>query len=295
MDQQDNPSVSGAASGESGNAQPQPVIRAVDDQEQAGYAAPGWGAPAGQAGQPVQPGNPAPGWGAPPQYAPNERPRGSALRNWSTKKSLIVGGVAVVVAAAAGAGAYAAGNSGTSGTGSAQGPAAGGQFGQNGQGGGFGGPGGGTNAGPDGLGLGMGGLNAAIHSEYVVLQNGNYVTMAGQSGTVTDISASSMTVKSEDGFSRTYALGSDVAVAEGTWQRGSGSSGTTLSISDVKTGSAVRVTAVKDADKYAARSILLSTRASSTTPNSGTPNSGTSDSGTADSGTAGTPTSGTTN
>jgi hypothetical protein len=193
------------------------------------------------------------------------------LKNWTLKKGLLVGGVAVVVAAAAGAGAYAAGNGAAADTGNGQGPGAGGQVGQNGQGG-FGGSGGGTNAGPGGLGMGTGGLNAAIHSEYVVLQNGSYATMAGQLGTVTDISASSMTVKSEDGFTRSYAIGSDVVVEEGMRQRGSGTSGTTLSLADVKSGSSVRVTALKESDKYTAQSIQLVTATTSSTQGSGTTN-----------------------
>ncbi|WAH99258.1 hypothetical protein [Arthrobacter sp. MMS18-M83] len=269
MDQQNNPSVPGSVPGSlSGNDQPQPVIRPLDDSGQpfAGEPAAGWGAPQPTNQQPAQP---AAGWGAPQQYTPGQ-PRPSFFKNWTLKKGFIVGGVAVVVAAAAGAGAYAAGNGTAADTGSALGPGAGGQAGQNGQGG-FGGPGG-TNAGPGGLGVGMGGLgvgmgglNAAIHSEYVVLQNGTYVTMVGQLGSVTDISASSMTVKSEDGFTRTYVLGTDVVVAEGVRQRGSGTSSTTLTLADVKSGSSVRVTAVKDSDKYTAQSIQIVTATTSTT------------------------------
>jgi hypothetical protein len=118
----------------------------------------------------------------------------------------------------------------------------------------------------------MGGLNAAVHSEYVVLQNGSYVTMAGQLGTVTDISASSMTVKSADGFTRSYALGADVVVAEGVRQRGGGNTGTTLSLADVKSGSNVRVTALKDSDKYTAQSIQIVTASTSGTPGTGSTN-----------------------
>ncbi|MGM7775951.1 hypothetical protein ACSVHC_08035 [Arthrobacter sp. KNU-44] len=299
MDQQNNPSVLGSEP-ESGH--PQPVIRPLDDSAQpgAGQPAAGWGAPqppvnqqpgqpaAGwgapqppvnqQPGQPAagwgapqppvnqQPGQPAAGWGAPQQYNSGQS-RPSFFKNWSLKKGLIVGGVAVVVAAAAGAGAYAAGNgTAAADTTNAQGPGAG----QNGQGG-FGGPGG-TNAGPGGLGVGMGGLNAAVHSEYVVLQNGSYVTMAGQLGTVTDISASSMTVKSDDGFTRSYALGTDVVVAEGMRQRGSGTTGTTLTLADVKSGSSVRVTALKESDKYTAQSIQIVTATTSSTQGTGTTN-----------------------
>ncbi|MGO4582911.1 hypothetical protein AB4Z38_03320 [Arthrobacter sp. 2RAF6] len=270
MDQQNNPSAPGS---EPENGHPQPVIRPLDDSGQpaAGWGAPqppvnqqpaaGWGAP-----QPPVNQQPAAGWGAPQQYNSGQ-PRPSFFKNWSLKKGLIVGGVAVVVAAAAGAGAYAAGNgTAAADTSSAQGPGAG----QNGQGG-FGGPGG-ANVGPGGLGVGMGGLNAAIHSEYVVLQNGSYVTMAGQLGTVTDISASSMTVKSEDGFTRTYALGTDVVVAEGVRQRGSGTTGTTLTLADVKSGSSVRVTALKDSDKYTAQSIQIVTATTSSTQGTGTTN-----------------------
>ncbi|MBB6406154.1 hypothetical protein [Arthrobacter sp. AZCC_0090] len=274
MDQQNNPSVPGSVPGSvPENGQPQPVIRPLDDSAQpvAGEPAAGWGAPQPQGQRPGQPaaGQPAAGWGAPSQYAVGQT-RPSFFKNWSLKKGLIVGGVAVVVAAAAGAGAYAAGNATTADTSNALGPGAGGQAGQNGQGG-FGGPGG-TNAGPGGLGVGMGGLNAAIHSEYVVLQNGSYVTMVGQQGTVTDISASSMTVKSEDGFTRSYALGTDVVVAEGMRQRGSGTSGTTLTLADVKSGSSVRVTALKESDKYTAQTIQLVTATTSSTQGAGTSN-----------------------
>lgn len=244
MDQQNNPSVPGSVPGSMpGNEQPQPVIRPLDD-----------------SGQPLA-GQPAAGWGAPQEHTPGQ-PGPSFFKNWTLRKGLIVGGVAVVVAAAAGAGAYAAGNGAAADTSNALGPGAG-QAGQNGQGG-FGGPGG-TNAGPGGLGVGLGGLNAAIHSEYVVLQNGTYVTMVGQLGSVTDISASSMTVKSEDGFTRTYVLGTDVVVEEGMRQRGSTTSGTTLTLADVKSGSSVRVTALKNSDKYTVQSIQIVTATTSTT------------------------------
>lgn len=124
---------------------------------------------------------------------------------------------------------------------------------------GIGGMNGGAMGGPGGLGMGMGGLNAAIHSEYVILQDSSYVTMASQAGTVTDVSSDSLTVKSEDGFSRTYAVGADVQVSEGIRQRGSGSTGGTLGISEVTSGSTVRVTALKSSDSYTAQTILLGT------------------------------------
>jgi hypothetical protein len=205
---------------------------------------------------------------------------------------LLVGGVAVVVAAAAGAGAYAAGNGTTAASANNRlGAGGNGQFGPGGQGGmsgqgGMTGPGSqagtdggmtgrdrdggmGMDGGPGGLGMGGAGLNAAIHSEYVVLQDSSYVTMAGQTGTVTDVSGTSLTVKSADGFSRTYAVGSDVQVTEGMRQRGN-STGNTLSLSNVTTGATVRVTAIKNSDTYTAQAIQLSAATTAATPSSGT-------------------------
>ena len=270
------------------------------DQSPEERAAHGWGAPAPGApstGWGTTPAaghadNAASGWGAPQHYAPDASPR-PGKGSWTGKKSLLVGGVAVVVGAAAGAGAYAASNGTTAassvngqGTGSAGQFGPGGQSGMTGQGGMMG-PGGqsfvdgsgvaggmnggmGMDGGPGGLGMGAAGLNAAVHSEYVVLQGSSYVTMAGQAGTVTEISGTSMTVKSEDGFSRTYAVGSDVKVAQGMRQRGSASTGSTLSFSNVATGASVRVTALKDGDTYTAETILLAASSTSTAPSSGT-------------------------
>ncbi|HEY1158848.1 MAG TPA: hypothetical protein VGE95_21505, partial [Arthrobacter sp.] len=240
---------------------------------------------------------PGTGWGAPQPYAPNGSPR-TGKGSWTAKKGLLVGGVAVVVAAAAGAGAYAAGNGSTAASANnGLGAGANGQFGPGGQGGmngqsgmngqgGMTGPGGqtgtdgggtgrdmdggmGLDGGPGGLGMGGAGLNAAVHSEYVVLRDSSYVTMAGQTGTVTEISATSLTVKSEDGFSRTYAVGSDVQVTQGMRQR-AGSTGSTLSLSSVTTGATVRITSLKNADTYTAQTIQLAAAGTATTPNPGT-------------------------
>ncbi|WP_324644097.1 hypothetical protein [Pseudarthrobacter sp. LT1] len=266
--------------------------QASRDQPQQEQPAQGWGAPvpgspsAGWGTTTAQgqvPGS-GMGWGAPQQYAPTDSTRGGK-GNWTAKKGLLVGGVAVVVAAAAGAGAYAAGNgSGTASATNGQGAGAMGQVGpgsqsgvtgpdgQSGMGGGMaGGMDGGMSmdGGPGGLGVGPAGLNAAVHSEYVVLQGSGYVTMAGQAGTVTEISGTSMTVKSEDGFSRTYAVGSDVEVTQGMRQRGGGSTGTTLSFSNVTSGASVRVTALKDAETYTAETIQLAAATTASTPNQG--------------------------
>jgi len=290
----------GAPADHANDAPDHATYEPIPQQPAQGWGAPvpgspsaGWGTtPA--AGQELRPGT---GWGAAQPYAPGATPR-TGKGSWTAKKGLLVGGVAVVVAAAAGAGAYAAGNGSTAASANnGLGAGANGQFGPGGQGGmngqsgmngqgGMAGPGsqtgtdgGGTgrdmdggmglDGGPGGLGMGGAGLNAAVHSEYVVLRDSSYVTMAGQTGTVTEISGTSLTVKSEDGFSRTYAVGSDVQVTQGMRQRG-GSTGSTLSLSSVTTGATVRITALKNSDTYTAQTIQLAAAGTATTPNPGT-------------------------
>jgi len=181
---------------------------------------------------------------------------------WTLKKGLIAGGVAVVVAGATAAGVYAAGNGAAADAGT-QGP--GGMTRQNGMSA-QGGPGGfGMNGGgfaPDGPGMGAGGLGAAVHSEYVILRNGKYVNMGSQTGTVSEISADSITVKSEDGFTRSYALGSGLVVSQGM-RREMNQGSTTLSISDVQSGDTVRITALQESGSYTAETIQLVTGTSS--------------------------------
>ncbi|MFJ4171103.1 hypothetical protein ACIPY3_16480 [Paenarthrobacter sp. NPDC089714] len=232
----------------------------------------GWGAPASNTN----------GWGAPPANgwgsSLSGKDKGTLQGRWTLKRTLIVAGVAVVVAAGTAAGFYSLGNAGSAdaanvplgqagGTGAQQGvPGQGlgpGGTSQDGSGtgqNGMGMPGQMGGMSPDGLGM-AGGLNAAIHSEYVVLRDNEYVTMADQLGTVSEVSSNSLTVKSSDGFSRTYVLSSDTAVAQGTRQRGSTTS--SLTIADIKSGATVRVTATKDGDTYTASSVRLTTATTS--------------------------------
>ncbi|MBT2250489.1 hypothetical protein JHV56_17500 [Arthrobacter sp. BHU FT2] len=239
----------------------------------------GWGTTA----EPPRAGTPAPGWGTTRAPAQEGQSGGAEGRVRPARRSLIIGGVAVAVAAAAGAGAYAASHSqaaaadNTPGVGGTDGQAgAGGQLVPGGQpgmaapDGSTGGMDGGGMAGPGGLGMGMGGLNAAIHSEYVVLQDSSYVTMASQTGTVTSVSSDSLTVKSDDGFSRTYAVTADVQVSQGTRQRGAGSTGTSLGLPAVTSGATARVTALKESDTYTAQSILIPATGSTGAQGSGT-------------------------
>ncbi|WP_350276251.1 hypothetical protein [Kribbella sp. HUAS MG21] len=89
------------------------------------------------------------------------------------------------------------------------------------------------------------GLGGALHGEYVVPKDGGgYQTVAMQRGEVTAVSKESITVKSEDGYSRTYTLTEDTLV-----------NAARDGIDDVKTGNTVTVTAVVADGKATASSV----------------------------------------
>ena len=92
---------------------------------------------------------------------------------------------------------------------------------------------------------GPGGKGMGIHGEFVApAPSGGYQTIATQKGTVTDVSATSLKVKSEDGFERTYVVNDDTMV-------GAGNNG----IADVAVGDDVHVTAVVTGDTATAKSV----------------------------------------
>ncbi|HEX8001101.1 MAG TPA: hypothetical protein VF519_00230 [Mycobacteriales bacterium] len=89
---------------------------------------------------------------------------------------------------------------------------------------------------------GRGGMGMGIHGEFVVPNpDGGYRTIATQKGEVTAVSATSLTVKSADGYSRTYAVDDGTLVNAGN-----------DGIADVKTGDDVHVMAVVTDGKAAA-------------------------------------------
>jgi hypothetical protein len=98
--------------------------------------------------------------------------------------------------------------------------------------------------GPGGFGFGkLGG--PGIHGEVTSGKpGGGYQTLAMQAGEVTSVSSSSIAVRSEDGFTRTYSVDDKTRVMAGT-----------NGISDVKKGDSVRVLAVVEGDK--ARSLRI--------------------------------------
>jgi hypothetical protein len=85
-----------------------------------------------------------------------------------------------------------------------------------------------------------------IHGEFVTAkEGGGYQTIANQVGEVTAVSGSSITVKSEDGYTKAYAVNDNTMVS-------AGNDGT----ADVKTGDEVRVTAIRDGDTYRAVQVM---------------------------------------
>ncbi|WP_409184418.1 hypothetical protein F9C11_08990 [Amycolatopsis sp. VS8301801F10] len=128
-------------------------------------------------------------WGEQPAPA-----SGGPRTTWSGRKTALAAGVAAVLAVGGGLAIWA----GTSGNDASaqQGP------------GGFGGP-----DGPGGFaGRGMGGIAAlrdALHGDFVVPDAaGGYVTERLQTGTITELSATSVTLTSKDGYQQTYTLDS---------------------------------------------------------------------------------------
>ncbi|GHF75399.1 hypothetical protein FHX82_002271 [Amycolatopsis bartoniae] len=151
---------------------------------------------------------PPPAWGDPQPPAPK----------WSGRKTAIAAVVAVVIAAIGGVAIYLGTQSSASGQQ------------------GFGGQGGFNRMG------GMGGsaslLTQALHGDFTVSENGGYVTERLQSGSVTALDATSVTVKSKDGYTQTYAIDSSTQKA-----------------SNVATGTSVEVIAKVSGDKATATTI----------------------------------------
>jgi hypothetical protein len=115
-------------------------------------------------------------WGAPPPPPPTE-----PKSRWTAKKTIIAVVVAVGIAGAGGAAIYAA-------SGSVDNQA--------------GGPGGGRGGGPMVMGGPLGGMSETQHGEF-------------QTGDVTAISDDSITLKSEDGYEKTYTIDGDTQKSDG--------------------------------------------------------------------------------
>ncbi|GAB3159184.1 hypothetical protein GCM10027258_71890 [Amycolatopsis stemonae] len=162
---------------------------------------------------PQAPSTPDQTWGAAP--APGTPPRPAR----SPGKKIAAGAVALVIVAGGGAAVWAASSSSSS-TGAQAGP-----------GGMQGGPGGQGGAAPA----------SALHGEYVSSDgNGGYVTKIMQTGQVTALSATSLTAKSDDGFSKTYTITSAQATGLAT--------GDTVTVVATESGATATATSVTDGE-----------------------------------------------
>jgi hypothetical protein len=149
----------------------------------------------------------------------------------SAKKIAIAAVVALGIAGA-GAGVVYAASGSTDNTTQGPGGQGGGPGGQSGQGG----PGGGA------------GLMDALHGEYVVSDgNGNYTTELLQNGDVTAISDSSVTVKSDDGYTHTYTIDSDTVVGNGSAELSSIATGDEVTVIATESGDTATVDTISEA------------------------------------------------
>lgn len=99
--------------------------------------------------------------------------------------------------------------------------------------------------GPGRPGVGLFAGRGALHGEFVVeKEGGGYQTMATQRGEVAEVSKESLTLKSADGYSRTYTLTEDTLV-----------NAARDGIDDVKKGNTVTVMAIVVDGKATASSV----------------------------------------
>ncbi|WP_255769682.1 hypothetical protein [Pseudarthrobacter sulfonivorans] len=111
-----------------------------------------------------------------------------------------------------------------------------------------------------------------LHGESVVKKaDGTFETLLTQQGTVESVSASSVTVKSADGFTQAYAVNADTAItkvpspaADGSTAKGD--DGKRLkpgkaAIGDISTGQSVRISGVKSGSDVTALRIVEGTPA----------------------------------
>jgi hypothetical protein len=160
-------------------------------------------------------------WGAP---APEHH-----RQPWSTKR-IVVSVVAAVVIIAGGTTAVVAATNGSSTTGS--GPGGGVPFG----GGGGAGFGGGAAT----------GLTNALHGDFVVSSGTGYATERLQTGTVTAVSATDITLKSKDGYTQTYVVGSGTTVDQGSDSISKVANGNTVTVVAKVDGRTATATTIED-------------------------------------------------
>jgi len=189
------------------------------------------GPPPGQPmGQPAEP----PAWGAPgspPTWgAPGSPPgpNGKPPSRWKPWQKVAAGGALAAVIAVGGVAAVTAANASSDDTATTQAGTPGAGFG------------GGTDTGRTGTRGALAGameLANALHGDFVVSSGSGTRTMRLQTGEITALSSDSVTVKSTDGYTSTYAVGSG------------------LDLSSVAVGNTVRVIGTVNGDAATATSV----------------------------------------
>ena len=174
---------------------------------------------------------PPPTWGTPITVA--ERPR----QPWSTRRIVLSAAVAVLIVAGGTVGVIAATSHASTTAGN------GGPGGVGGPGGGPGGFGGGRfgGGGPGALGLAN-----ALHGDFVVNDNGTYVTDRLQTGTVSAVSATDITIASVDGYTQTYTINSSTSVDRGNDSISKVAKGNTVTVIAAVSGNTATATTIED-------------------------------------------------
>ncbi|MDR7160336.1 hypothetical protein [Arthrobacter sp. BE255] len=106
-----------------------------------------------------------------------------------------------------------------------------------------------------------------LHSESVVKKaDGTFETVLNQQGAVESVSESSVTVKSEDGFTQSYAVNADTRIikfpapaADGSPAKGDDGKRlkpAEVAIGEIATGESVRVSGVRNGDSVTAKRIV---------------------------------------
>ncbi len=106
-----------------------------------------------------------------------------------------------------------------------------------------------------------------LHSESVVKKaDGSFETVLTQQGTVDAVSETSVTVKSEDGFTQTYAVNAETRIIKFPAPAADGSPATgddgerlkrsEVTIAEIATGEGVRISGIKSGDDATARQIV---------------------------------------
>jgi hypothetical protein len=96
------------------------------------------------------------------------------------------------------------------------------------------------------FGGGAAGLANALHGDFTVSVNGAYQTDRLQTGTVTSVSATDITVASADGYTQTYTVGSGTSVDNGADTISNVAKGNTVTVIAAVSGNTATANTIQD-------------------------------------------------